>query len=371
MLKRFDRGKILRVVETPQGGIRIDAALTRTGILEYQNPDGSIRREYRSPAEVFKADSMAGLSGAPVTHLHPKSMVTPATWKVSNVVGHVSGSPVQEDDKIVAKLTIQDEDVIEKIAAKELREVSCGYHCKEAAGGRTDAGEEYDLAQTDIRYNHVALVPRGRAGRDVALRLDAAGHQLQIPEGKEEKDMKIEIIDGTEYEVGTPAHDAAVKARTDREQARKDQDEETQAELARLRELEASFPARVEARMKAVSLAKAHEIETSVKITGEDGEEVEKILTNEEIRVAVLTKLKPDLDLTGKSPEYVEARVDAAIEALPETNMADTRKRVERRDAPKITVAPLGKDEQARKDMIDNLPTHGQSTGLEIVTRNG
>jgi hypothetical protein len=41
---------------------------------------------------------------------------------------------------------------------------------------RADSGAGYDAVQTQIRYNHIALLPRGqgRAGTDVSLRLDTS-----------------------------------------------------------------------------------------------------------------------------------------------------------------------------------------------------
>jgi hypothetical protein len=54
-------------------------------------------------------------------------------------------------------------------------ELSCGYDCdivKES--GTTPEGERYDCIQTNIVYNHLAIVPRGRAGIAAQLRYDSA-----------------------------------------------------------------------------------------------------------------------------------------------------------------------------------------------------
>jgi len=49
------------------------------------------------------------------------------------------------------------------------RELSCGYRCKyELAVGEFE-GQRYDVIQTDIRGNHLALVPEGRMGKEVAV----------------------------------------------------------------------------------------------------------------------------------------------------------------------------------------------------------
>lgn len=54
------------------------------------------------------------------------------------------------------------------------QEVSCGYAADtEMISGKYN-GEDYDAIQRNIRYNHLAVVPRGRAGPEVRIRLDAA-----------------------------------------------------------------------------------------------------------------------------------------------------------------------------------------------------
>ena len=94
MVVRFDTGTLGSVKRTPQGGIRVPASLTRTGVLEYTNPDGSIRREYRPPDEVFNADSLATLADAPVTNLH-HGLVDATNWR-RVTVGSLSGAPRQD-----------------------------------------------------------------------------------------------------------------------------------------------------------------------------------------------------------------------------------------------------------------------------------
>src|SRR5690606_20498946 len=84
-------------------------------------------------------------------------------------------------------------------------------------------GEKYDRVQRRIRYNHVAIVPEGRAGEAVALRMDAAGNTIppgghvapgqngEIP--REERTMFTIRIDGEDYPLGTDAErQAAVRA---------------------------------------------------------------------------------------------------------------------------------------------------------------
>ena len=64
---------------------------------------------------------------------------------------------------------MQDADAIGKIERGEFKELSCSYrYTPDFTPGEVD-GVAYDFIMRDIKGNHVALVPRGRAGSDVAV----------------------------------------------------------------------------------------------------------------------------------------------------------------------------------------------------------
>jgi len=173
---RYDAAPLGNVTRTPQGFLRAPARVTRTGVLTYRRADGSIVRELRRPEQVFAAESLATLADAPVTDLHPRGMVTPQNARAL-ALGHVSGGARADGQKYVeAQLLITDGKLIEAVEKKDRSEVSCGYTCTLVEGGGTYQGEHYDAEQTAIIYNHVGLGPRGwgRAGSEVALRLDSA-----------------------------------------------------------------------------------------------------------------------------------------------------------------------------------------------------
>lgn len=170
---RLDRGRLANAKRTPQGFVRVDGRLTRTGILEYARADGTIQRELRPDEEVFHTDSLASLDGAPVTDLHPSSMVD-ATNVQALARGHVRAA--KRDGRFVtAELTVQAGDLIQKIDAGERQEISCGYSCEYDPTPGVWQGQRYDGVQRKIEYNHVAIGPRdwGRAGAEVSLRLDS------------------------------------------------------------------------------------------------------------------------------------------------------------------------------------------------------
>jgi Uncharacterized protein conserved in bacteria (DUF2213) len=194
---RFDlaSGKIGERRATPQGGVEVHANMTRVGVFKYRQPDGSIRRELRSPDEVFDPDSLATLAHAPRTIDHPDK-VTPSNWKRVSI-GHVAGEPVQEGKFVAGHIRIQDAHGIELADAGKLRELSCGYECKLDPTSGEYEGEPYDAIQRNIRYNHVAAGPEGwgRAGSEVRMHLDS-GTSVSVdadaPRNKTDKEILAE-----------------------------------------------------------------------------------------------------------------------------------------------------------------------------------
>jgi hypothetical protein len=176
-VRRYDVGRLGQVERTPQGGVRVPAYLTRTGVFEYVQDDGSIRRELRSKAEVFAPAAMQSLIDAPITDFHPETGVNAANYRELSV-GHISGAPAPAADEqfVSAVMVIQDANEVALIDAGERVENSCGYDAwLDMTSGVDPEHGEYDAEQKNIIYNHVALLPKGwgRAGGDVALRLDS------------------------------------------------------------------------------------------------------------------------------------------------------------------------------------------------------
>lgn len=212
---RYDFARLDGVERTPSGGLRIPAALTRTGVLVYKFKDGTERRELRLPEHVFHKDSLKTLKDAPVTDLHPPEMVTAANHgKYSK--GHVSDVNQDDGKHIQATLAVQDGDLISKIDAKDRQEISMGYRTDLIWNAGEYEGEKYDAIQTNIRYNHVAIGPAnwGRAGSTVALRLDSCDAFSEPDIGQEPRKQVTMLIriDGVEYERGSDAHIAKVNA---------------------------------------------------------------------------------------------------------------------------------------------------------------
>ena len=171
--QRFDAGSLASPKQLPNGFLRADAYLTRTGVFRYRNADGTERREYRPPDVVFSEDSLDTLRMTALTMGHPLKPVTADNARGLSI-GSVGQDVRRDGERVRATITVTDG---ESIAAMKRgrRQISCGYWADvENTPGVTDDGEEYDAIQRTVTYNHVAVVDAGRAGPDVAARLDEA-----------------------------------------------------------------------------------------------------------------------------------------------------------------------------------------------------
>ena len=186
---RYDTIKI-QASKTDEGFIRDTPIVGRTGLMTYINADGSTRVEYRPPEEAFHADSLASLLGKPITIGH-KAMVNAGNAAEVKPIGSVLSAGRQDGDTIIADIIIYN-------LPTSARELSCGYHLDlDETPGTTPDGQHYDAIQRNIRYNHVAVVPRGRAG---IARLNMDGDQyLELEHGGDHNMPKIRLDNGLEY----------------------------------------------------------------------------------------------------------------------------------------------------------------------------
>ena len=299
------------------------AAVARVGVLEYQNPDGSKRRELRRPEQVFHVDSMASLEGAPVTDLHPPELVSPKNYR-KYASGHVAEGSVRRDgDVLLADLVIQEGDLASAVLGGLRKDISCGYRLDLDPTPGVYEGQHYDAEQLNVRQNHVAVGPPGwgRSGAGVSLRLDSAGDGLPPAPAEETKTMeKFERIDGVDYAVGTPPHTAAI-VRRDAASAQAQAEREAQGKAL------AEAQARADAAEAQVKDAESRARE-SVKLQRQADKHkvaVREDMSDDDVRRAVIAKAHPSLDLTDKEPAYLAAAFDLALDTLATQGAASVR----------------------------------------------
>lgn len=312
MALRIARCDARGVRPTPQGGIEVEAALTRPGVFPYYTPTGERIREWRPPEEVFRPDALATLAHAPVTNRH-RGMIGPDTFR-KYAAGHVAGEPRIEDGLVVATLWIQDGETLQAIQNGN-QEVSCGVLWDvENVSGRTPDGEEYDCILRNPRYNHVAIEPKARLGSQVRLRLDGAGDEISTPE---DQDMRTIRFDGKDYPVNTPEEVAALQAVIARaESATQARHDAAQAEVTALRTELSQAQARMDAaqtpealdrrvreRTELIALARRASANPELRCDG---------VSDAELRRQVVAAVYPTIRLDGKDATYVDTLFDGA-----------------------------------------------------------
>lgn len=169
------------MTETPEGFLIChDVKIARTGTQNYLareiGLDGMPERVLqvtRSAEDVFDPAAIASFEGKDVTNTHPSEMIVQEN-QAAYSKGHAENVR-RVGDYLVADLYLKDPTLISEVKNGAMRDVSCGYYCQYEADG---AG----YRQTHIRGNHIAIVPRGRAGRDVAIKDSAA--ELPAEKGK-------------------------------------------------------------------------------------------------------------------------------------------------------------------------------------------
>ena len=315
MAQRYDIGTLSAAQKLPGGRIVVDAHLTRSGVFTYRNPDGTKRLEYRPPAEVFKADSLATFAFAPVTNDHPPEMVD-AKNATKFAVGSVGETIRQDGDHVAAKLVVHDAAMIAAMTAGK-RDVSCGYECDLVeTPGVTPDGQRYDAVQTNIVGNHLAIVASGRAG-SARVRMDAA--VMTLDTGDEPKEHVMDLTKALADLAAAQKELGAVTLRADQAEKLANEckialDKATARVDSLTEELTTEKKARKDAADAAPAAVRAR-VDLETKAASVMPKEFKcDAMSDRDVRIAVI-KHVTNVDIAAdKSDAYVEARYDAAIE---------------------------------------------------------
>lgn len=171
---------------TPEGYFRDSPILTSTGIFEYINPDGSIRRELRLPDEVFDPESLVSYQGKPIIITHDAGLIDKRNVDKEQI-GTILTKGYEDGDDVRADIVIHNTDAMKE---SHLRELSVGYNLDLDEKPGTWNGQHYDAIQRNIRVNHLALVRKARAGDQARLNLDGRDTTHTLKGGKHVMAMK-------------------------------------------------------------------------------------------------------------------------------------------------------------------------------------
>ena len=367
---------------TPQGFLLVDTFFTRAGIFNYLGDDGKTIKEYRSPEEVFSEASMDSLKFAPITaQAHPDAKVDVGnvkTVQVGMVGENLRRVTNNQGDFLAGKSIFTDKAEIDRILDRHRRgediQVSCGYSCLlTPETGKIDEGE-FDAKQSNIVYNHLATVDKGRAGEYVKLKLDQQGRKGNMPDKSVQITRPAIKLDGFTMDallVEVPEAqvqafnsllvklDEAVKlvqVNLDREQS------ELSKKAKTITELEAEKDEHKDSLDKAKNDLEGAKEElsdwqnpTSEKVQAliksrTDLEDIAKNLeiktdglSDKQIKVEVVKKVHDGLDISEKEDVYINARFDSCKDLLEqaEKDKGDNK---------------LG---LLRKDVVDNKTKQG------------
>lgn len=312
---RVDKIVIPKMSVTKDGFLKGDAIVTRTGVFKYMNADGSTRLELRHPDDILKQDSLDTLKSIPVTNDHPKELVT--TENVDKLLVGMTGETVKLDgDSILTTLTITHKDAID-IVNRGKQELSLGYKVDVLEEEGEYNGEKYTHRQTNVDYNHLAIVEKGRAGRSARINLDGALIQVdnlidneglnmseKEKEETEEVEVKVEIEGEVVAENETTEVNSDSEIKLDKALATIDQ---LKAENAKLKSI--NVDSLVEERVNA-RLFLLNKVSKVIKLDEKDtlGKTDRAIMEN------VIANFDSEIKLDEKSDAYVEGRFDAIIE---------------------------------------------------------
>ncbi len=214
--EKYFQGEFLeeKLGKTDEGFLKGRAIVTNIGVFSYMQADGTIKRELRPPGEVFAPESLDTIKMKPMSNDHPDVMIDPENIKMLQV-GNLGDSVICDSYHISVGLIVNQKDAIEDVLAGK-RALSMGYTADIEETPGTYLGVQYDAIQRNIKYNHCAIVDKGRAGDAVKMRVDSNG--WSFPHGKlafsteiqNEKSsnrgesMKKIKIDGVDYDAEAP-----------------------------------------------------------------------------------------------------------------------------------------------------------------------
>lgn len=166
-VRSIDENGHLRVAKTVISKAQVDPYYGRE-IPGYEQLGLDPNRVYnllRCPVELEKAaDSFKGkqllIKHTPVDSKDPQKELT---------VGAIGSDVTFEDGKLYADLTAWDDQAISLIESGKMRELSAGYAYDPDMTPGEFQGQAYDGVMRSICGNHVALVERGRIGKDAVI----------------------------------------------------------------------------------------------------------------------------------------------------------------------------------------------------------
>ena len=296
-------------------------SIARTGVMSYLAKECGEAFKDRDPMSIVKIatlaedlfckDSIESYRSAPITVGHPEDDVNTENSK-DLVKGMLEGLPLRDGELLSATLVLNDADAI-SITKQSDSQLSSGHTARLVLCDAAVTG--YDAKKTHIRCNHVAIVPRGRAGAEVRIAdADAVAEEGFVEpvfdaEGNEVKPVEVPaavvpaaVVEPVAAEVVEPVAvalgDAAALAIEVAQLTVKLEDAQAEIKTLKLIDIDTLVQERLELVSNVLKLA------DGIVVTGKSAMELKR---------EVVAKCR-DADMTGKSDAYIEARYEVLLE---------------------------------------------------------
>ena len=311
---RLDSTPLTKASYTPEGYLLDKPILTSTGIFEYGNPDGSVRRELRLPEEVFDPESLKSYKGRPVIITHDAGLIDKSNVGEESI-GTILSEGFRDGDDVRAEIIIHDTDEMKK---SHLKELSLGYNLDLDETPGEWHGEHYDAIQRNIRINHLALVREARAGEQARLNIDSRDDLKGAKKG-----MRKTIKKTTRRADGVLSPEELKKAIEEYKARRKDECEEEETDPAEMMPVPKKAqgdadPASEENPEEALATVKENKDRRDAEGEPTDMEEANGVIARQDEDIQTLIDI---IDTLLAEKEFDEAEDPKAKEKLPFENV--------------------------------------------------
>lgn len=364
------------ISKTPEGYLIChNVPIARTGVQQYIGTEigldhSNIVKVYRLPEEVFNPATLASFEGKPLTDNHPSGLVSVDNVNAlfKGVAQNVKRGSGEDIEHMVSDLVLYDPTLINETENGNKREISCGYNCEY---------EPYKdgYKQVNIRGNHIAVVPQGRAGQSIAIKDSNESIKRRKPMSKKSilskmfavfaKDAEPEEIekalDAISEQTEEPKQSKDCKAKDEElEEKKKDEESETTKEtlhaiIKRLDALDAKISKdEDEEGVKALEEFAKEEKENK----GDEKDETLDTLITAESASEIAPEDKPENPITG---DALKAVVKDLLPTI--ANMKDGK-------AKKTMVDALNKAIRTSRGLNAKATTNDYATAQKIIASN-
>lgn len=341
------------------GFLKVKGRVARSGIQSYYRCELGLKDEpfkrirlYRPPEVVLSDEVCKMFDGVDVTNEHPKEFIDKTNYR-KLTAGVVLGNAQKDEESpnfIVCDMLIKDADTIKAIEAGKIQ-LSVGYrNTIDFTDGVTPEGEKYDARVDKITLvNHVALVPRARAGIEARLFDSFGGKMKNLKIGDAEFELNDEVASAIESRID----ELEARAKT-AEEAVSMKDSEIGELTAKVSELEKSLED-----TKAMILTD-EDVKEVVKQTASLMNDARKIAGETfvcdsfdplEIKKAAIKAAYPDVKLDDKEEGFVNGFFAHAVSTAG-VGMNDSQK--------KLSQAMADGDDEKKEDRQDAYQKHMQ-----------